>query len=68
MSQLPWWLRTGSPRYEDDLTRNILPVGLEPNKEYVVWVNSADFTNVTDDAGNPASSFRFTFSTGPAGE
>ena len=58
----------GHPRYEDELTRNILPVRLEPNKEYVVWVNSANFTNFKDTAGNPAPPFRFTFSTGPASE
>lgn len=56
----------GHPRFVDDLTKNILPVRLEPNKEYVVWVNSAKFTNFRDEAGNSAPPFKLTFSTGPA--
>ena len=58
----------GHPRFEDDLTRNILPVRLEPDTDYVVWVNSEKFTNFKDAAGNSAPPFRFTFSTGPASE
>ena len=58
----------GHPRFEEGLTTNVLPVRLEPDKEYVVWVNSAEFTNFKDAAGNSAPPFRFTFSTGPATE
>ena len=58
----------GHPRFVDDLTTNVLPVRLEPNKEYVVWVNSAEFTNFRDEAGNSAPPFKLMFRTGPAGE
>ena len=58
----------GHPRFVDDLTRNVLPVRLEPNKDYVVWLNSDQFTNFKDEAGNSAPPFKLTFRTGPAGK
>ena len=58
----------GHPRFVDDMTRNVLPVRLEANKEYVVWVNSEKFTNFKDEAGNSAPPFRLTFKTAPASQ
>ena len=56
----------GHPRFVDGMTRNLLPVRLEPNKEYVVWLNSEKFTNFRDEAGNSAPPFNLTFRTGAA--
>ena len=54
---------TGQTYYIENNTVNILPVKLEPNKEYVIWINSAQFKNFKDKSGNPAHPFRFTFRT-----
>ncbi len=53
----------GQPYYTDNNTKNILPVKLEPNKEYVIWINTGDYKNFRDKSGNPAVPFRFTFTT-----
>ena len=58
---------TGQPRYVDNRTRNVLPVRLEPDKEYIVWINGAKFSNFRDKAGNPVIPFKLTFKTGAAG-
>ena len=31
---------TGQPHYTNNYTRNVLPVKMEPNKEYIIWINS----------------------------
>ncbi|MCP4677302.1 MAG: Ig-like domain-containing protein, partial [Deltaproteobacteria bacterium] len=54
---------TGQPYYTEKMTKNILPVKLEPNKEYVVWINSVKFKNFKDKVGNPVQPFKFTFKT-----
>ena len=54
---------TGEPFYTDSYTKNVLPVKLEPNKEYVIWLNSAKFKNFKDKSGNHLVPFRFTFKT-----
>ncbi len=54
---------TGQPRYEDNYTRNVLPVRLEPNKEYEVWINSAKFTGFKDQAGNSSRPYKLVFKT-----
>lgn len=54
---------TGEPFYTDNYTKCVLPVKLEPNKEYVIWINTARFKNFKDKAGNPAEPYRFTFKT-----
>ena len=54
---------TGQPYYTEKMTKNILPVKLEPNKEYVIWINSVKFKNFKDKAGNPVQPFKFTFKT-----
>ena len=53
----------GQPYYTDNYTKNVLPVILEPNKEYVIWLNSQKFKNFKDKSGNPLVPFKFTFKT-----
>ena len=53
----------GQAYYTEDMKTNVLPVKLEPNKEYVIWINSEKFTNFKDKSGNSAFPFRFTFKT-----
>ena len=54
---------TGQPYYTENFTKNILPVRLESNKEYEIWVNSEKFKYFKDKAGNSAIPFRWTFKT-----
>ena len=54
---------TGQPKYEDEYTKNVLPVRLEPNKEYEVWLNSSKFKNFKDKAGNPLAPYKLVFKT-----
>jgi outer membrane lipoprotein-sorting protein len=53
----------GQAYYSDNNTKNILPVKLEPNKAYVIWINSADYKNFKNKKGIPAVPFKFTFKT-----
>ena len=54
---------TGGPYYTENNTKNVLPVKLEPNKEYVVWVNTASHKDFKDKNGSPATPYRFAFKT-----
>ena len=54
----------GQPYYTENNTRNVLPVKLEPDKNYVIWINSANHQNFKDKNGNSARPFRFAFKTG----
>ena len=54
---------SGNPYYTDNYTKNILPVNLEPNKEYVIWINSENLKNFKDKAGNPSEPYKFEFKT-----
>jgi len=54
---------TGQPYYVENTTKNVLPVKLEPSKEYVIWINTVNFKNFRDEAGNPVTPYRFTFKT-----
>lgn len=56
--------KTGEPYYVDNRTKNVLPVKLEPNKQYIIWLNSQKFTNFKDEAGNALKPHRFVFKTG----
>jgi RNA polymerase sigma-70 factor (ECF subfamily) len=53
----------GQAYYTEDMKTNVLPVKLEPNKEYVIWINSEKFTNFKNKSGNSAFPFKFTFKT-----
>ena len=57
---------TGQAHYVDGTTKNVLPVRLEPNKDYVVWINAAKYSNFRDKAGNSAIPYKLTFKTGSA--
>ena len=54
---------TGSAYYEDGNTKNILPVKLQPGKEYVMWINLGSHNNFKDKSGNPVVPFKFSFKT-----
>ncbi len=54
---------TGDPKYEDNFTKNVLPVKLQPNKKYEVWINSNKFMNFKDKAGNPSEPYKLVFKT-----
>jgi hypothetical protein len=49
--------------YTENYTKNILPVKLEPNKEYVIWINSEHYRNFKDKNGNSAIPFQLKFKT-----
>lgn len=53
----------GEPYYTEKFTKNILPVKLESNKEYEIWINSEKFKNFKDKAGNSATPYRWVFKT-----
>ena len=53
----------GQPHFTNSGKTNIVPVKLEPDKEYVIWINSARFKNFKDRNGTSAIPFRFTFTT-----
>lgn len=56
---------TGEPYFVDDNATNILPVRLEEDKEYVIWINSAHFNNFKDQSGNSSVPYRLSFRTAP---
>ena len=53
----------GQPYYQPGHTKNVLPVKLESNKEYEVWINTDQFRNFKDQSGNSAIPFRLVFKT-----
>ena len=53
----------GDPYYSEENTKNILPVRLEPNHEYDIWINTETLQNFKDKAGNPAQPFELKFKT-----
>jgi hypothetical protein len=54
---------TGDPSYDASFTINTLPVKLEPNREYEIWINTSQFKNFTDKVGNPATPYKLMFRT-----
>lgn len=54
---------TGEPYYADNYTRCVLPVKLEPKKEYVIWINTAKFKNFKSKNGIPLEPYKLTFKT-----
>ncbi|MFA7685377.1 MAG: Ig-like domain-containing protein [Candidatus Gracilibacteria bacterium] len=53
----------GDPSYSEDNTKNTLPVKLEPNHEYDIWINSETLRDFKDKANNPAEPFELKFKT-----
>ena len=53
----------GKPRYEADKRTCVLPVKLEPNKFYAIWLNSQNFGNFQDASGRPAVPYLLVFKT-----
>ena len=56
----------GGPRYLDDQRTAVLPVRLEANRRYTIWINKGSFQNFKDQSGNPAVPYKLTFETGDA--
>ena len=53
----------GNPYRSGDHITITLPIRLQPNHTYVVWLNSERYKNFKDEDGNPAEPYRLTFST-----
>ena len=58
---------TGKPHYLGDARTCVLPVKLQPNKFYAIWLNSDKFKNFTDTGGRSAVPYLLTFFTGEGG-
>ncbi len=54
---------TGEPRYLGDKKTCVLPVKLEADHEYLIWLNSQNFGNFKDQAGRSALPYRLHFRT-----
>jgi hypothetical protein len=54
---------TGQPFYSKNFTKCILPVSLERNKEYVIWINTSRLQNFRNKAGVPVPPYKLTFTT-----
>ncbi len=57
---------TGRPHYLPDRCTCVLPVKLEPGKFYATWLNSENFHNFKDGAGQSAVPYLLTFQTAGA--
>ena len=54
---------TGQPKYLKDDRTCILPVNLQPNKWYAIWLNTDQLKEFKDGAGQPAVPYLLTFRT-----
>ena len=54
---------TGGPLMEADGRTFDLPVSLQPNSTYVIWLNTDRFQNFKDEKGRAAEPYRLTFTT-----
>jgi len=54
----------GEPYYLDDKKTCILKVRLEPDKTYIIWLNTQRYTNFKDNEGRPANPYLLMFETG----
>ena len=57
----------GEPRYLDDRRTCVLPVKLQPDKVYALWINVDNFQNFEDESGRPAVPYLLIFETRTAG-
>lgn len=53
----------GNPVYTDNNTKCKLPVKLQSNHEYVIWINTEKLKNFKDRSGNPAIPYKLSFKT-----
>jgi hypothetical protein len=53
----------GDPKYLADKRTCVLPVKLEPEKTYAIWVNSEKFANFKDTGGRSAVPYLLVFKT-----
>lgn len=53
----------GDPYYSEENTKNNLPVKLEPNREYKIWINTAEFKDFKDTSGNSSEPYELKFKT-----
>ncbi|MDF1561787.1 MAG: Ig-like domain-containing protein [Deltaproteobacteria bacterium] len=53
----------GEPKFDPTGRINTVPVTLEPGREYVIWLNSKEFSNFADVSGNVLVPVRWTFRT-----
>lgn len=58
---------TGNPHYLGDARTCVLPVKLQPNKFYAIWLNSEKFKNFKDTGSRSAVPYLLTFFTGAGG-
>lgn len=56
---------TGKPHYLPDKRTCVLPVHLKSGKMYAIWLNSGNFGNFKDTAGNSAVPYLLVFETKP---
>ena len=63
LSQESFPQMNGKPKYLADKRTSVLPVKLEPNKTYAIWVNSAKFGNFKDISGQSAVPYLLVFKT-----
>jgi RNA polymerase sigma-70 factor (ECF subfamily) len=54
---------TGSPYYLEDGKTCVLPARLEPETEYVIWINSEGYRNFKDEHGQRAVPYALYFTT-----
>jgi RNA polymerase sigma-70 factor (ECF subfamily) len=54
----------GKPKYLNDERTCVLPVKLQPEKTYAIWINSNKFQNFKDSNGTPAVPYLLVFKTG----
>ena len=54
---------SGKPKYLADKRTSVLPVKLEPDKTYAIWLNSAKFGNFKDISGQSAVPYLLVFKT-----
>lgn len=54
----------GKPSYMKDQRTCVLPVKLQPEKTYAIWINSDKFRNFKDSNGVPAVPYLLVFRTG----
>lgn len=53
----------GKPKYLDDERTCVLPVKLQPEKTYAIWINSDKFQNFKDSNGVPSVPYLLVFRT-----